>query len=206
MRKLTFLLFLALIIASCRSQELIQAGDSIEVAFEKAYGLYEQERWSDAARAFETVVNISRGTDFGRQAQFYLAESYFNNRQYIVAASEYERFTSFYPNAERREEADFKRALSFYRLSPRYNLDQTYTHRAIERFRLFIDRYPNSERVDEAGKYIEELRNKLARKNYNAAEFYIRTNRYNAAAVYYETGIENYPESQWAERSLARQV
>ncbi|MEX0994577.1 MAG: outer membrane protein assembly factor BamD, partial [Balneolaceae bacterium] len=40
----------------------------------------------------------------------------------------------------------------------------------------------------------------------NAAEFYMRTNRYNAAAVYYETVIENYPESQWAERSLARQV
>ncbi|MEX0894711.1 MAG: outer membrane protein assembly factor BamD [Balneolaceae bacterium] len=206
MRKPALLLIVVLVIASCRSQDLIQPGDSIQVAFDKAYSLYEQERWSDAARAFETVVNISRGTDFGRDAQFYLAESYFNNRQYIVAASEYERFANFYPNAERREVADFKRALSYYRLSPRYNLDQSYTHRAIERFRLFMERYPNSERVEEVGGYIEELRNKLARKNYNAAEFYMRTDRYNAAAVYFETVIENYPESYWAERALARRI
>lgn len=205
-RKIILLLFIAFVIASCRNQELIRPGDTIQVAFDKAYGLYEQERWGDAARAFETVVNISRGTDIGQDAQFYLAESHFNNRQYLVAASEYERFTSFYPDSERSEEADYKRALSYYRLSPRFNLDQAYTHRAIERFRLFMERYPNSERLEEVGNYIEELRNKLARKDYNAAEFYMRTNRFNAAAVYFETVIDNYPESVWAERALAKQV
>ncbi len=92
MRKPALLLFVLLVIASCRSQDLIQPGDSIQVAFDKAYGLYEQERWSDAARAFETVVNISRGTDFGRDAQFYLAESYYKDGQYLLAASEYDRY------------------------------------------------------------------------------------------------------------------
>lgn len=206
MRKLLFLLTAALLFASCRSSDLIRPGDSLEVAYEKAMSQYEQENYSEAAEAFETVISIGRGTDIGQNAQFYLAESYFKNNRYLLAASEYERYAQFHPNSERREEADFKRSLSYYNLSPRYRLDQTYTHQAIENFRLFLDRFPNSEYADEAGEYISELRNKLARKSYSAGEFYKRTNQYRAAAVYFDIVIDNYPESEWAERSLVDQM
>ncbi len=206
MKKLSLLLVVLFILASCRSQELIRPGDSLDVAYEKAFSLYEEERWRDAASAFETVISIGRGTEFGQDAQYYLAKSYYNNRQFLLAASEYERYSQQHPNSERRQEADFMAARSYYNLSPRYNIDQTKTHRAIERFRLFIARYPNSDRVDEAGEKIEEMRNKLARKNYEAAEFYMRTNRYNAAAIYYDIVIDRYPESRYAERSLVKQI
>jgi outer membrane protein assembly factor BamD len=206
MKKLSLLLVVLFILASCRSQELIRPGDSLEVAYGKAYSLYEEERWRDAASAFETVISIGRGTEFGQNAQYYLAESYYNNNQFLLAASEFERYSQQHPNSERRQEADFKAALSYYNLSPRYNLDQTQTHRAIERFRLFNVRYPNSDRVEEAGRMIEELRNKLARKQFEAAEHYLRTNRYNAAAITYEIVIDRYPESRYAERALVRQI
>jgi outer membrane protein assembly factor BamD len=206
MKKLSLLLVVLFILASCRSQELIRPGDSLEVAYDKAYALYEEERWRDAASAFEVVISIGRGTEYGRNAQFYLAESHYNNRQYLVAASEYERYSASHPNSERRQEADFKAALSYYNLSPRYNIDQQYTRRAIEQFSLFLVRYPNSEMTTEAGQKIDELRDKLARKKYEAAQFYMRTNRYNAAAVYYEMVIDRFPESRYAERSLVNQI
>lgn len=206
MKKLSLLLIIVFVIASCRSQELIRPGDTLEVAFEKAYSLYEEERWRDAASAFETVISIGRGTDFGQNAQYYLAESHFNNEQYLLAASEYERYSQSHPNSERRQEVDYKAALSYYNLSPRFNIDQTQTHRAIEQFRLLLARYPNSDRVSEVSDKIDELRNKLARKNYEAAQFYMRTNRYNAAAIYYDIVIDRYPESDYAERSLVNQI
>jgi outer membrane protein assembly factor BamD len=206
MKKLSFFLVLIVILSSCRSQELIRPGDTLEVAYEKAYSLYEEERWRDAASAFETVISIGRGTDYGQDAQFYLAESYYNNEQYLLAASEYERYSASHPNSPRRQETDFKAALSYYHISPRYNIDQTQTHRAIEQFRLFIARYPNSDRIQEASDKVDELRNKLARKNYEAAQFYMRTNRYNAAAIYYDIVIDRYPESVYAERSLVNQI
>ena len=46
---------------------------------------------------------MGRGTSYAK-AQFLLAESYFKNKQYLLAASEYERFISYYPQDERREE------------------------------------------------------------------------------------------------------
>ncbi|MEX0648131.1 MAG: outer membrane protein assembly factor BamD [Balneolaceae bacterium] len=206
MRTLSILFLAALFISSCRSNELIRPGDTIEIAFEKAKNQFDNENYSEAAQAFETVISIGRGTDIGQEAQYYLAESYFNSRRYLVAASEYARYAQFHPNSPRREEMDFKEALSYYHLSPRYRLDQSHTRTAIDRFRLFNSRYPNSDRVSQAGGYITEMREKLARKEYHAAAFYKRTNRYNAAAVYYDKVVDEYPETTWAEQSLVEQI
>lgn len=206
LRTIIILFSAVLILSSCRNQDLIRPGDSIEVAFEKAKNQFDNENYTEAARAFETVVSIGRGTDIGQEAQYYLAESYYNDGRYLVAASEYNRFAQFYPNSPRREEVDFKEALCYYNLSPRYKLDQTYTNRSIENFRLFLSRYPNSERAEEAGEYITEMREKLARKTYEAAEFYKRTSRYNSAAIYYNRVIDQYPETSWAERALVDQI
>lgn len=206
MRKVLIITLAAFALISCRSQDLIRPGDTLEVAFEKAKSQYDQEKWSSAADAFETVVSIGRGTDLGQEAQYLLAESYYNNRRYLLAASEYERYASFYPRSERRELVDYKEALCYYNLSPRFKLDQSYTQQAIERFRLFNSRYPNSDRVAEVSDYIDELRNKLARKQYEAAEFYMRTDRYSAAIVYHDLVIDNYPESDWAEQALVDKI
>ncbi|MFO7798186.1 outer membrane protein assembly factor BamD [Rhodohalobacter sp.] len=206
MRNLLFLFATVLLFASCQSNELIRQGDSLEVAYEKALNQYEEENYAEAARAFESVISIGRGTDIGQEAQFYLAESYFNNRRYLLAASEYERYAQFHPNSPKREEADFKKALSYYNLSPRYRLDQSYTYQAIENFRLLLSRFPNSEYGDDASEYISELRSKLARKSYSAGEFYKRTSRYEAAAVYFDIVIDDYPETSWAEKALVDQM
>ncbi len=206
MKYAVFTLTVIFLLVSCRSQDLIRPGDSLQVAFEKAYAQFEQENWRDASQAFETVISIGRGTEFGQDAQFYLAESYFNDRRYMMAASEYERYSSSHPNSERREYSDFMIGKSYYNLSPRFNIDQTYTYRAIEQFRLYMARYPNSDRITEAGERIDELRNKLARKEFEAGEFYMRTGRYNAATVSYDLVIDRYPESRWAERALVRKI
>lgn len=207
MRASSFLLILIFVLTSCRSEQLIRPGDSLEVAFEKAMMQYNEKEYRDAAQAFETVISIGRGTDYGQQAQYYLAESYYNSKRYLLAASEYERYAQYHPNSPRRDEVDFKEALCYYEMSPRYRLDQQYTNRAIEKFRLYRTRYPDTERAEQAAEYITELRNKLARRDFNAADFYMRTQRYNSAAIYFGLVIDNYPESEpWAERALVRQI
>jgi outer membrane protein assembly factor BamD len=206
MRTLFVLLLTSLVLFSCRSRDLIRPGDTIEVAFEKAMNQFENENYAEAANAFETVVSIGRGTDIGQEAQFYLAESYYNDRRYLLAASEYERYAQFYPNSQRRETVDFKQAECYYFMSPRYRLDQSYTRQAIESLRLFNSRYPDSEFIEKSAEYITVLREKLARKQFSAANFYKRTNRFNAAAVYYDLVIDEYPETRWAELSLVEQM
>ncbi|MFA5668372.1 MAG: outer membrane protein assembly factor BamD [Balneolaceae bacterium] len=203
---LLLLLSLLILSSACKNDALIRPGDPLNVSYDKAWSLYEAKKYGDAAEAFEIITRIGRGTNYAQDAQFYLAESYFKDERYLLAASEYERFISFFPRDERREEVDFKRALSFYEQSPRYRLDQGATAQAIELFQLFNNNYPNSDRVPEAAEKIDALRNKLARKIFNAAEFYSRINSYKAAVIYFDRTIDQYPESVWAERALVQLI
>ncbi|MCW9706314.1 outer membrane protein assembly factor BamD [Fodinibius salsisoli] len=200
------LLLMLMVIGACKNDNLIQRGDTLPTAYKKAMALYQSDDYTDAAKAFETVIQLGRGTDYAREAQYYLAESYFNDKRYLLSSSEYGRFVTLYPRADKREEAQFKEAYSYYKLSPRYRLDQAHTRTAIEKFQLFSSRYPNSERSDQASKYITELRSKLAKKLYYSADLYKRTDSYEAAIVYYDLTIDNYPESIWAQRALVNEI
>ena len=200
------LLSLIVLTGACRNKDLIRPGDPLNVAYDKSLALYEEGKYGDAAYGFDIVTRMGRGTNYSKDAQFYLAESYYEDKQYILAASEYQRFISYYPRDEKREEVEYKLAMCYYQQSPRYRLDQSPTRRAIELFQLFNTKYPDSELVIESADRIDELRNKLARKAYEAGEFYLRTNRYKASSIYFDQVIDQYPESNWAERSLIKQI
>lgn len=200
------LLSLIVLTGACRNKDLIRPGDPLNVAYDKSLALYEAGKYDDAAYGFDLVTRMGRGTNFSKDAQFYLAESYYNDNQYILASSEYQRFISYYPRDEKRQEVEYKLAMCYYQQSPRYRLDQTPTRRAIELFQLFNTKYPDSELVVESAERIDELRNKLARKAYEAGEFYLRTDRYLASTIYFDQVIDQYPESIWAERALLKQI
>jgi outer membrane protein assembly factor BamD len=204
--KLLIVFSFLLVFSACKNDKLIKKGDSVQVAYEKAMAFYEAKDYGEAANAFDTVTRVGRGSEYGQDAQYYLAESYYKDGQYLLAASEYDRYVSYYPQDERRPEVEYKAAMCYFKQSPRYKLDQSQTRTAIERFQLFNNRYPDSELVTEAAARIDELRNKLAHKAYEAAQFYVRTEQYKAATIYLDRTIDQYPESKWAERALVDQV
>lgn len=204
--KITSFFLLTVIVLGCSSSRHIRQGDSLEVAFEKANNFFERGRYTDAARSFETVLSIGRGTEIAQESQFMLAMSYFNNREFLIAASEFQRYATNFPRSERRIDAEFKQAMSYYRLSPRYKLDQTDTYRAIELMQLFIGRYPDTEQAAQAAELIDEMRNKLAQKEYSAGQMYLRIRQFQAAAIYFGLVLDMFPETIWAERALASQI
>ncbi|HKJ31850.1 MAG TPA: outer membrane protein assembly factor BamD [Balneolales bacterium] len=200
-------LFLTVIFTqACANKYAIKRGDSLRVAYNKAMTIYKEHKYDDASQAFQTVLSLGRGTGYAKDAQYYLAQSYFNDKQYLLAASEYKRYYTYYPKDKRREEVQFKQALCYYKLSPNYNLDQSKTEKAIELYQLFISRYPNSKLSNRAGKYIDQMRDKLARKMLEAARLYQRLRDYKASALYFGLTIDNYPETKWAQVALAEQV
>lgn len=211
-RLITLFTFI-LLIAACNQKQYIRPGDTLPVAFGKAKLLYEAGKYRDAAEAFETVLGIGRGTEMGKEAQFMLAESYHKSKQYILAAAEFERFVTFFPKDDKKARAEFLSAESYYKLSPVYKLDQEYTNKSIESFRLYLNNNPSDSLVDQASDRIKEMREKLARKLFEAAEYYVRTadisvrtNQYESAAIYYDNILEKYPETSYAERALAYEI
>jgi outer membrane protein assembly factor BamD len=92
--------------------------------------------------------------------------------------------------------------MSYYRLSPQYQLDQTDTRTALSYIRLYLSKYPEGEYAGELVAITEELRAKLAKKQFEIAELYERRELYEAAALSYERVLEEFPDSRYADNAL----
>lgn len=200
------LLGIGVLVNACTTKYLIKPGDSLDTAYGKAMHFYTTKNYSDAAKAFETVLDLGRGTPKAQDAQYYLAQSYFKDHDYLLAANEYKHFYTYYPQSNRVEDVQFKEAYCYYLLSPSYKLDQSNTNNAIELFQLFISKYPDSNQAQKAGSYIDQMTNKLAHKIYAAAQLYERNDEYKASAIYYGLVFQQYPQSAWAEIALEKQI
>ncbi len=176
--------------------------NSAEEAFNRGLALYERGRYERAAEAFRRALEFNRTGEWADDAQLYLARSYAGNKEYILAASEFSRFSEIYRNDPRREQAEYERALAYYQMSPGYELDQSNTERAIRQFVSFIERFPNSTLVPEAEARVSELREKMAHKQYQTAKLYERRGLWEAAALSYEEVFDAYPDTDWADDAL----
>ena len=197
----TILVAALAVLAGCSGSARLQH-DSAQDAYQQGMDRFENEDYEDAIRYFRAVFSYGRANDWADDAQLQMARAYRNNNQYRLAATEYRRFLQLYRNDERVPVAEFERAMCYYRLSPRYQLDQSDTRQAISFFQLFIDRYPNHELVPEAQEHVEELRAKLAHKKYEAATLYETRDMYRAAALTHEVVFDQYPETAWADDAL----
>jgi len=83
--------------------------------------------------------------------------------------------------------------------SPRPELDQTETQKAIEAFNLFIVKFPESKYKDRALNLIKELHEKLVEKSYLSAKLYYDLEDYKAAIISLNNSLMEYPESKYRE-------
>lgn len=173
-----------------------------EEAYQTGLSLYERGKYDRAIEYFQGVFDFGRVSDVAADAQLHLARAYAGSEQYILAASEFTRFMELYRNDPRLEQAEYERAMAYYKLSPEYQLDQTDTERAIQYFQLFLDRYPNSTLVPEAEARVRELREKLAHKRFATGGLYEQRELYQAAAIAYESTFDTYPDTPWADDAL----
>ncbi len=192
-----FVLFLALSISSCKSEfEKVRSSNDPELLYKKAFEYYENEQYLKAQSLFELIIGGLRGKVEAEKVYFYYAYTHYHLHKYILASYYFKNFTNTFPNSSDREEADFMTAYSNYQMSPSFRLDQTYSMQAIEDFQLFTNTHPNSERVAEANKLIDEIRAKLEVKDYDQAALYFDLREYESATHCFENMLKDYPDTK----------
>jgi len=186
------------------SKELanLSAEDRFEIGKEK----FDKKKYLDAIEDFKYILIQYPGSAIADDAQFYLAECYYNRGEYLLASSEYENLIRNYPSSEYVPMSRYKLGLCYYNLSPKPQLDQTYTYKAIDALQGFIEYHPTSDLVPDAEKKIHELINKLAKRDYETGLFYMRREFYRAAMIYFDSVIERYPDSDYLERAYAGKI
>jgi len=199
-----FLLFVALfglLSTGCKSEyEKIRASGDTELIYKKAFELYDQEEYLRSQSLFELIIPAYRGRPELEKIYFTYAYTYYRLNKFILANYYFKNFANTFPTSEMKEEAEFMVAYSSYNLSPSYRLDQTYTGQAIDEFQDFVNAWPNSERVNECNRLIDELRLKMEKKTFAEGELYFDLRQYQASMVTLENLLRDFPETGSAER------
>lgn len=186
-----------LFLFGCKSEyETIRTSGDPELILKKAYEYYDQEEYQRAQSLFELVISVYRGRAEAEDLNFKYAYTFYYLRNYILSTYYFKEFSQTYGASDRKEESDFMSAYSNYLLSPKFRLDQSYTNTAIQELQFFINTYPNSERVDQCNKLIDELRAKLEKKAFEEGKLYFNLSRYNAAVQVYENLLKDFPETE----------
>lgn len=194
-------LLLGLNTACSEYQKVLKSTDP-EYKFEKAVEYFEAEKYQRAYPLFDNLLKVYRGTEKAAEVYFYFAETSFYMEDYILAAYHYENFAKTFPNHEKTEDAYYMVGYCYYLQSPRPNLDQTYTMKAINQLQLFVNLYPRSEKLLSANELIESLREKLETKAFERAQLYYKTEHYQAAVVAFNNVLDEYPDTQYREDAL----
>ncbi len=198
MKKLNFIiLFTALIITSCSSTKPVD--EDLQVQYDRAMNFLEKKRYLRAQEDFNNVAIRGLHTDLGDDAQYYLGESYFLNKEYVLAISEYDRLIRRMGFSEFVQKARWRICQCYVEQSPKYYHEQSSTERALSKLQEFLDDYPNSEYHEEALETITEMRNKLATKLYESARLYIKMEEYESAIITYEDLLTTYYDTEWVD-------
>jgi len=108
-------------------------------------------------------------------------------------------YLEVFPNSARAEEIDYMRAYSFYKQSPKLELEQVNTIKAMNMMQTFINQHPGSARNKEATEIIDLSRKKLELKEYRTAQLYYNLEKFRAAAIAFDALLNKYPESESGE-------
>jgi len=199
-------LLVASVAAGCASTTAKFAQMTSEQLYDFGMERSAAHKWKDAISALEQFVFEYPTDPRYQEVRYHLSQAYFNDKQYITAATEYARLATDFPAGTWADEARFGVCESYYQLSPRVELDQEYTQAAIEHCEALLSYNPDSPLVPRAQEMILELRNKLADKVFLAGAYYQRRGAFDSAILYFQTTVRDYPNSASAPRALLRLV
>ena len=191
-----------LLLVSCNGFNKLLNSNDYDAKYAAAMKYYNDNSFSKAIQLFENLTLHYRGRENAENIAWYYAQSLLKEKDYFSAGYQFKRFAKQFPYSDRHEDALFQSAYCKYIDSPSYSLDQSQTKEAIEEFEQFADRYPRSVHMPEVNRYLDEMRLKLMKKDYEIAYGYYFIEEYHAAYESFKQFLRTYPESPMREDAM----
>jgi outer membrane protein assembly factor BamD len=154
-----------------------------------------KKKYAKAQQIYEDIMPYFKtGKEF-EDIYYKYAYCAWYQQDYMNAENLFKTFLEIFPNSTRAEEIDYMRAYAFFKQSPKPELDQTNTIKAMGMMQTFINTHPGSTRTKEANEIMDICRGKLQTKDYKSAQLYYDLGQFRAAGVAFTALLNSYPES-----------
>ena len=199
--KLLLLSAVMLFVASCTNEfEKVRSSGDVNLLLKKSLEYYNKGEYSKAQTLFELIMPSIKGRPELEDISFKYAQTHYALRSYTQANFYFKNFALTFSNSAMREEAEYMAAYAEYKQSPAFQLDQESTAKGIEGFQYFVNNFPESKRVKDCNKLIDELRKKLEKKAFEEGDLYFNISHYQASIQVFENLLKDFPETADAER------
>ena len=159
------------------------------------------KQYSKAIKIYERIISHAPFGQYADDSQFRIGKTYMLMDKDQDAIKAFKTLEKDYPDSTHLEEALFLIASNHDSLSKASDYDQQNTEKAIEKYRKFLQSYPESTYHEKAQKRLAVLLDRKGKEIFQIAKFYFDRKKYQAAKVYFNSLIEEYSMTQWAEKS-----
>jgi outer membrane protein assembly factor BamD len=202
MKKIAVLFLVTISFLSCSEyQKVLNKGEIVD-QYKMATTMYDAGKYGKAITLFEKVTPSYRGKPQMERIQYMISDAYFQTKQYSLASYYFDRFTKNYPKSTKKEDAAFLSAKSYYLDSPVFSLDQKTTYEAINSMQVYIDTYPDSDKIGQANTIVKELQYKIEKKAFETAKQYYHIEDYIASIKAFDNLISDYLGTSFREESI----
>ncbi len=189
---------LAVLLAACARNEVAV---SSAAKMQQADELFSRKKYSRAALLYEDI-SFERQSASAPVALMRLADCYYKMNKFTDARLKYTALTTSYPDFEEIETAYFRIGECYFEESLKPQYDQTETQQSIDAFRVFLDRFPNSDKYQRAIEFIRQAQTKVIQKKYHNGYIYYRMKDYSSALMYFKEIINLGNQDEIDRRSL----
>ena len=195
MRLLTVFFIAIISLTSCSHFSRVLKSNDYDYKLRAADKYYAEKDYNHAQQLFEELFRVFKGSEHFEDIYYKFAYCAYYLKDYANAENLFKGFVEVFPNSTKAEEMDYMRAFTFYKQSPKVELDQTNTTKTIGFMQAFVNTHPGSPKVKEANEIIDKCRSKLELKDYMSAQLYFDLGYFRAASVATTSLMNSYPDS-----------
>jgi outer membrane protein assembly factor BamD len=198
------------LLSACSSDDDIDLATYVEqtepadVLYNQGLANLEQGRLKEAGKKFEAVDRQHPYSEQARKSMVMGAFALYRQGNYTDAISMAKRYVTLYPTNPDAAYAQYIIGLSYYRQIRDVTQDQKEARRTIEAMDELVQRWPESEYVEDAKAKIRYARDQLAGKEMQIGRYYLERREYIAAVKRFRYVVENYSNTRHVEEALAR--
>ena len=191
---------LLLVASACASSERsipLGTTDADRALYDLGTEALKERRWLPAREYFVTIVDNYPQSTYRTDARLGIGDTYLGEgsiESYLRAITEFQEFLAFYPLHPRADYAQYQVGIVHYQQMRRAERDQTETRAAIAAFEAFVERYPNSELMNEARTKLREVRDRYSQAQFFVGRYYYRVEWYPGAIERFKSILEDDPE------------
>lgn len=208
LRSLAVLTCVAML-AACANSETSSSDfvDNIEPAdrlYNKALADLDSGDTKDASKRLQEIDQQHPYSEYSRRSMVLQTFLNYRGKKYDDAVNLGRRFVSLYPGDPEAAYAQYLIGMSYFRQMPDVTRDQTVTARAYNAFNTVVQRYPESEYVEDSKTKMRIALDQLAGKEMLNGRYYQERREFLAAINRYRRVVERYQTTRHIEEALAR--